>query len=43
MPKPVDSLNTTASSTLKEELGITVLDEPALNCEDKAALEMKYI
>ena len=27
----------------KEDLGITMLDEPALNCEDKAVLEMKYI
>ena len=27
----------------KEELGITVLDEPALNSEDKTVLEMKYI
>ena len=27
----------------KEDLGIIVLDEPALNQEDKAVLEMKYI
>ena len=26
-----------------EDLGINVLDEPALNCEDKTVLEMKYI
>ena len=27
----------------KEELGITILDEPALNHVDPAVLEMKYI
>lgn len=27
----------------KEDLGITQLDEPALNCEDKTVLELKYI
>ena len=27
----------------KEDLGISVLDEPALNHEDKTVLEMKYI
>jgi intraflagellar transport protein 46 len=27
----------------KEDLGITVLDEPSLNHEDKTVLEMKYI
>jgi intraflagellar transport protein 46 len=27
----------------KEDLGITVLDEPALNHEDKTVLELKYI
>lgn len=34
MPKP-DGNN--------EELGITVLDEPALNSEDKTVLELKYV
>mmetsp|Transcript_47476 Transcript_47476/g.34761 ORF Transcript_47476/g.34761 Transcript_47476/m.34761 type:complete len:165 (-) Transcript_47476:79-573(-) len=34
MPKPDQQ---------KEDLGITVLDEPALNSEDKTVLEMKYI
>lgn len=34
MPKPDGT---------KEDLGITVLDEPALNHEDKTVLEMKYI
>ena len=34
MPKPDGT---------KEELGITVLDEPALNHEDKGVLEMRYI
>jgi len=34
MPRP-DGAN--------EELGITVLDEPALNCEDKTTLELKYV
>jgi intraflagellar transport protein 46 len=34
MPKPDGS---------KEDLGITVLDEPALNHEDKTVLELKYI
>jgi len=27
----------------KEDLGITVLDEPALNHIDQSVLEMKYI
>jgi len=27
----------------KEDLGITVLDEPALNHEDKTVLELKYV
>ena len=27
----------------KEDLGVTMLDEPCLNAEDKAVLEMKYI
>lgn len=27
----------------KEDLGITVLDEPALNSEDKTVIELKYI
>jgi len=34
MPKPDGS---------KEDLGITMLDEPAMNNEDKTVLEMKYI
>lgn len=34
MPKPDGT---------KEDLGITMLDEPALNGEDKTVLEMKYI
>ena len=34
MPRP---------DTGKEELGVTVLDEPALNCEDKTTLELKYV
>lgn len=34
MPKP-DGTN--------EDLGITVLDEPALNSEDKTVLELKYV
>lgn len=34
MPKPDGT---------KEDLGITVLDEPALNCEEKTVLEMKYV
>ncbi len=34
MPKPDGS---------KEDLGITVLDEPALNNEDKTVLELKYL
>ena len=34
MPKPDGS---------KEDLGITVLDEPALNNEDKTVLELKYV
>ncbi len=27
----------------KEDLGIAMLDEPALNHEDKTVLEMRYI
>jgi intraflagellar transport protein 46 len=27
----------------KEDLGITVLDEPALNPEDKTVIELRYI
>ena len=27
----------------KEDLGIIVLDEPALNNEDKTVLELKYV
>ncbi len=27
----------------KEELGVVQLDEPALNCEDKTVLELKYV
>ena len=34
MPKPDGA---------KEDLGITVLDEPALNSEDKTVLELKYV
>ena len=34
MPKPDGT---------KEDLGITVLDEPALNHDDKTVLEMRYI
>ena len=34
MPKP-DGQN--------EDLGITILDEPALNSEDKTVLELKYV
>lgn len=34
MPKPDGT---------KEDLGITMLDEPALNHEDKTVLELKYI
>jgi len=34
MPKP---------SGEKEDLGINMLDEPALNCEDKTVLELKYV
>ena len=34
MPKP---------SGDKEDLGITQLDEPALNAEDKTVLERKYV
>jgi hypothetical protein len=34
MPKPDGA---------KEDLGITMLDEPSLNHEDKTVLEMKYI
>jgi len=34
MPKPDNK---------EEDLGITVLDEPALNCSDDRVLEMKYI
>jgi len=34
MPKPDGA---------KEDLGIVVLDEPALNHEDKTVLELKYV
>lgn len=34
MPKPDGT---------KEDLGIVQLDEPALNCEDKTVLELKYV
>lgn len=34
MPKPDGT---------KEDLGISVLDEPALNHEDKTVLELKYV
>jgi hypothetical protein len=34
MPKPDGA---------KEDLGITVLDEPSLNHEDKTVLELKYV
>lgn len=34
MPKPDGT---------KEDLGITVLDEPALNHEDKTVIELRYI
>lgn len=34
MPKPDGT---------KEDLGIAQLDEPALNCEDKTVLELKYV
>jgi len=34
MPKPDGN---------KEDLGITVLDEPALNSEDKTVIELRYI
>jgi len=34
MPKPDGS---------PEDLGIAQLDEPALNCEDKTVLELKYV
>ena len=34
MPKPDGA---------KEDLGVTVLDEPALNNEDKTVLELKYV
>lgn len=34
MPKPDGS---------SEDLGIAQLDEPALNCEDKTVLELKYV
>jgi intraflagellar transport protein 46 len=34
MPKPDGN---------KEDLGIAQLDEPALNCEDKTVLELKYV
>ena len=34
MPKPDGA---------EEDMGISMLDEPALNCEDKTVLEMKYI
>jgi len=34
MPKPDGA---------KEDLGVVVLDEPALNHEDKTVLELKYV
>lgn len=34
MPRP---------DTGKEDMGVTVLDEPALNCEDKTTLELKFV
>lgn len=34
MPKPDGT---------KEDLGVSLLDEPALNCEDKTVLELKYV
>ncbi len=34
MPKPDGT---------SEDIGISMLDEPALNCEEKTVLEMKYI
>lgn len=34
MPKPDGT---------KEDLGVVQLDEPALNCEDKTVLELKYV
>lgn len=43
MPKPMDSLSVAQSAPQKEELGISLLDEPCLNGKDKAALEMEYI
>lgn len=41
MPKPMDPVGT--AGNVKEDFGLTVLDEPALNCEDKTVLELKYI
>jgi len=44
MPKPIDPATTNAGAlNAKEDLGLTVLDEPALNCEEKTVLELKYI
>lgn len=34
MPKP---------DGVKEDIGITILDEPALNPEDKTVIELRYI
>lgn len=36
-------LKMTKPDGTKEDLGITQLDEPALNCEDKTVLELKYV
>ena len=36
-------LKMTKPDGLKEDLGINQLDEPALNCEDKTVLELKYV
>jgi len=36
-------LKMTKPDGTKDDLGISVLDEPALNHEDKTVLEMKYI
>jgi hypothetical protein len=43
MPKPIDQSTTSTTMSIKEDFGLTVLDEPALNCEDKTVLELKYI
>ncbi len=43
MPKPVDPQTQAQAVVNREDLGLTVLDEPALNCEDKSVLELKYI